>query len=480
MAAEQQLAALEADVLRLRTQRDEVTATLAYKEAKLRAAYEERELPAGKRLRIKGPLAGSQTERRPWRRLPEVQQEFAELRAAGKLVPFGAPGRVPRVYVDGCFDMMHSGHMNAVRQARLIANGVGGVLVVGVHSDAEILKNKGPPVMHDSERMGLVAAVKWVEELIFDTPYQATLAFLDSIDCDFCVHGDDMSIGADGQDAYGEAKKAGRIKIVKRTEGVSTTDLVGRLLLMTRACHDRSPALRPALGVAASELPAAGALEPAAAVAAAGASSYTSANISSSGVSQFLATTWRLRQFSNGRTAPPGTKVVYVSGAFDLLHAGHVAALYEARRRGDFLIVGLHDDPLVAEHHGRHHPVASLHERALCVLALGCVDEVILGAPWAVSADLMRSMGIALVVGGVDDNEATAAGGVPEADEARYRVPRELGVFQQRHAPADPLRLEQIVQRIVENRARYEKRNTTREKKELAYMQEQKTYVQEL
>ena len=333
MAAEQQLAALEADVLRLRTQRDEVTATLAYKEAKLRAAYEERELPAGKRLRIKGPLAGSQTERRPWRRLPEVQQEFAELRAAGKLVPFGAPGRVPRVYVDGCFDMMHSGHMNAVRQARLIANEVGGVLVVGVHSDAEILKNKGPPVMHDSERMGLVAAVKWVEELIFDTPYQATLAFLDSIDCDFCVHGDDMSIGADGQagaafarapspswpahprhelprhlahlhrchlrhalnassstparpttlqDAYGEAKKAGRIKIVKRTEGVSTTDLVGRLLLMTRACHDRSPALRPALGVAASELPAAGALEPAAAVAAAGASSYTSANISSS------------------------------------------------------------------------------------------------------------------------------------------------------------------------------------------------------
>ena len=62
----------------------------------------------------------------------------AAQRAAGELLPFGAPGRVPRVYVDGCFDMMHSGHMNAVRQAKLIAEGVGGLLIVGVHADAEI------------------------------------------------------------------------------------------------------------------------------------------------------------------------------------------------------------------------------------------------------------------------------------------------------------------------------------------------------
>ena len=108
---------------------------------------------------------------------------------------------------------------------------------------------------------------------------------------------------------------------------------------------------------------------------------YTESNISSSGVSQFLATTWRLRQFSNGRVAGPSERIVYVDGGFDLLHAGHVAALFAARKHGDFLLVGLHDDSLVNAARGQNQPICSLHERALCLLALSCVDEVILGAP---------------------------------------------------------------------------------------------------
>ncbi len=53
-----------------------------------------------------------------------------------------------RVYMDGCFDMMHYGHANALRQAR----GLGDELVVGVVSDEEIKANKGPPVMSMDER----------------------------------------------------------------------------------------------------------------------------------------------------------------------------------------------------------------------------------------------------------------------------------------------------------------------------------------
>ena len=52
-----------------------------------------------------------------------------------------------------------------------------------------------------------------VDELVFDTPYSMTMPFLDSMDCDFCVHGDDMAINADGTDAYAEAKAANRIKV---------------------------------------------------------------------------------------------------------------------------------------------------------------------------------------------------------------------------------------------------------------------------
>lgn len=56
-----------------------------------------------------------------------------------------------RVYMDGCFDMMHYGHCNALRQARAL----GDQLVVGVVSDAEIIVNKGPPVTPLNERCQL-------------------------------------------------------------------------------------------------------------------------------------------------------------------------------------------------------------------------------------------------------------------------------------------------------------------------------------
>ena len=44
---------------------------------------------------------------------------------------------------------------------------------------------------------------------------------------------------ADGRDAYGYVKSIGKFKVIKRTEGVSTTDIVGRMLLMTKEHHVR-------------------------------------------------------------------------------------------------------------------------------------------------------------------------------------------------------------------------------------------------
>ena len=53
-----------------------------------------------------------------------------------------------RVWVDGCFDCMHYGHANALRQAKAMGN----KLVVGVHSDKDILINKGQTVFGEEER----------------------------------------------------------------------------------------------------------------------------------------------------------------------------------------------------------------------------------------------------------------------------------------------------------------------------------------
>lgn len=70
--------------------------------------------------------------------------------------------RPVRVYLDGCFDLMHYGHANALRQAKAL----GDELVVGLVPDREILRCKGPPILKDAERLKLVQSVKWVDEVL--------------------------------------------------------------------------------------------------------------------------------------------------------------------------------------------------------------------------------------------------------------------------------------------------------------------------
>eukprot|EP01102_Stenamoeba_stenopodia_P010149 TRINITY_DN3026_c0_g3_i2.p1 TRINITY_DN3026_c0_g3~~TRINITY_DN3026_c0_g3_i2.p1 ORF type:complete len:203 (-),score=36.86 TRINITY_DN3026_c0_g3_i2:271-879(-) len=135
-----------------------------------------------------------------------------------------------RIWCDGCWDLWHYGHANALRQSKLC----GDVLVVGVHSDDEIVKHKGLPVYRYEERVAMVSACKWVDEIVLDAPYQTTLATLDQNKIDFCVHGEDISTTADGQDSFSEVKSAGRFKLIKRTDGISTTDIVGRMLLSSK------------------------------------------------------------------------------------------------------------------------------------------------------------------------------------------------------------------------------------------------------
>ena len=96
-------------------------------------------------------------------------------------------------------------------------------------------------------------------------------------------------------------------------------------------------------------------------------------------VSRFMPTSRRIVQFSEGKTAPAGARVVYIDGAFDLFHVGHVEILKAARAQGDFLLVGVHTDEEVTERRGPHLPIMGLHERALSVLACRYADEVIIG-----------------------------------------------------------------------------------------------------
>lgn len=239
--------------------------------------------------------------------------------------------------------MMHFGHANALRQAREF----GDYLVVGIHSDEEIRVNKGPTVMTDEERCVAVESCKWVDKIVPNAPYLTRLEVMDDYGCDFCVHGDDITTLSDGTDSYSLVKTAGRFRECKRTPGVSTTELVGRMLLMTRAHHQLTGNLDESCLSPFQDAPK---------------SPYT-------GVSRYLTTTNRLLQFSNGREPSPNDKVVYVDGGFDLFHAGHCELLKEAKKLGDYVLVGIHDDQTIYRIKGVNYPIMNLQERVLSVLS---------------------------------------------------------------------------------------------------------------
>ncbi len=73
-----------------------------------------------------------------------------------------------------------------------------------------------------------------------------------------------------------------------------------------------------------------------------------------------------------------GHRMVFTNGCFDLLHAGHVSYLHEARSLGDFLVVGLNSDASVKRIKGPERPVNPERERALVLASLACVDYVVI------------------------------------------------------------------------------------------------------
>ena len=108
-----------------------------------------------------------------------------------------------RGYIDGCFDLMHSGHFNAIRQAKQVCD----YLIVGIHSDEEIERNKARPVMKQEERYELLRHIKWIDEVITDVPYSPSVDLVLKHNIDFVIHGDDMPLNAEGKCAYDDIIK---------------------------------------------------------------------------------------------------------------------------------------------------------------------------------------------------------------------------------------------------------------------------------
>ena len=244
-----------------------------------------------------------------------------------------------------------------------------------ISSHFQVTKNKGPPVFNEHERYKMVRGIKWVDEVVEGAPYVTQLEVLDEYGCEFCVHGDDITSTADGHDTYEIVKNAGRYKECRRTEGVSTTNLVGRMLLMTKEHFDHGV---PICSVDPKMLKSLSS------------SSDATAHSPYTGVSHFLPTSNKIVQFSDGEEPKPGEKIVYTPGAFDLFHVGLLDFLEEAKKCGDYLIVGLHTDLEVNRYKGSNYPIMNLHERVLSVLACKFVNQVIIGAPYYIEKELIK------------------------------------------------------------------------------------------
>ena len=77
------------------------------------------------------------------------------------------------------------------------------------------------------------------------------------------------------------------------------------------------------------------------------------------------------------RARAAGERIVFTNGCFDILHAGHVAYLREARELGERLVVAINDDASVTRLKGQGRPVNNLNQRGQVLAALGAVDWVV-------------------------------------------------------------------------------------------------------
>ncbi|MBI5562300.1 MAG: D-glycero-beta-D-manno-heptose 1-phosphate adenylyltransferase [Deltaproteobacteria bacterium] len=145
-----------------------------------------------------------------------LKAELGRIRARG--------GKV--VFTNGCFDIIHAGHVRYLRRARAC----GDCLVVGLNSDASVRAIKGErrPIVHENERAEVLSALECVDYVVvFDD--ETPLRLITYIKPDVLVKGADWA-ARDIVGANAVRRNGGRIRRVALVKGRSTTNIIKRIL----------------------------------------------------------------------------------------------------------------------------------------------------------------------------------------------------------------------------------------------------------
>jgi rfaE bifunctional protein nucleotidyltransferase chain/domain len=170
------------------------------------------------RLRRAGTAAGSLATLKTVGSL-YTRDEILELRARWQ-----AEGKSV-VFTNGCFDLLHPGHIRLLEQARSL----GDVLILGLNSDASVRRSKGPsrPILGERERAELAGELAAVDAVVLfdeETPRDLIAALLP----DVLVKGADWSHFVAGRE---EVEAAGGLVVTLDLQpGYSTTNLVDYLI----------------------------------------------------------------------------------------------------------------------------------------------------------------------------------------------------------------------------------------------------------
>lgn len=391
---------------------------------------------------------------------------------------------------------------------------LGAELVVGMHTDEEIAVHKGPTVMNLEERVAAVDACRFSTRCVPYAPYTTSMAWMTHYGCQYVVHGDDITSDVNGEDCYRFVKRAGRMQVVKRTEGISTTDLVGRMLngskkhfihSLTAAIdgHERlqdeeddshpgdkmqrrmtayaaAPNGKDPLVPVYSFQPSKHSFDTR------GANGHDS--LPQNGAAQnghppkVEHSEGTYRTLVSGTGPLPGQRVVYVDGGFDLFSSGHIAFLESVtaleHKIGEasnwfsssaaeqrisstgsdygpaYVIAGVHDDEVINHHRGSNYPIMNIYERGLCVVQCQYVHAVVFSAPYTPSKEYLASL-----PAGLPDVVYHGPTAFMPSDLDPYADSKALGIFQQvgEHRFQD-VNSEQIVKRILDKREEYEER----------------------